>query len=124
MSIYYETPKMENDGDFVWIHFPKNEIVHADILEMIVKDLMESFQTDFSLLLDLSTIEGFSVDAFELILELIVSCRKQVAVLSENNAISLKYAKLIEMSVGSPNTRVFHSLKAARHWLVTSRNIH
>ncbi len=108
---------LEKEDNFIWVHFPEHAIIHAETLEIIVKDLMEFYQTDFPLLLDMHGIEGFSVDAFELILELVSNCHQHVAVYSDPNAIGHKYAKLLEMSVHNHNTRAFQNVQAAKSWL-------
>lgn len=108
---------LEREDNFIWVHFPDKQIIHVDLLEQILDHLMDQYQTDMPLIFDLRTIEGFSVDAFELVLELLLNCHQHVALFSEPNMIGHKYAKLLEISVHNQYTKAFQNLQAAKHWV-------
>jgi hypothetical protein len=69
-------------------------------------------------LLDLSLIDGFYVDAFELLIAALANCDHQVALLTHINSISEKYASLLEMSIENKFTKSFKDLNEAKMWMI------
>lgn len=105
-------------SNFIWVHFPEHRIIQADTLSNLLMSLLEEYQEEFPMLVDLSAIDGFSVDAFELLLSLVKHCEQNVAILATPDQISQRYAQLVEISVDNNHTKAFNNLLSAKSWLL------
>jgi hypothetical protein len=106
-------------NNFVLVNFPVSGIINAKTVEALLHRLLEEYQPDFPMLLDFSAIEGFSVDALELLLSLVLSNTTGVALVCSANQIGYKYARLIEMSVHKGTTKCFPNQNEASLWLLS-----
>ena len=109
---------MEILSNFIWVHFPEHRIIQAETLATLLMDLMEDSPKAIPMLVDLSAIDGFSIEAFELLLSLITHCEQNVAILATPDQISQKYAQLVEISVDNGHTKAFNNLTSAKSWLL------
>lgn len=117
MNLHQDIPQIERCENFILIQFPEHTVVQASALESLVHDVMDLSNAQAALLLDMRMIDGFSVEAFELLSELVNNCHEHVAILTAPNEISFRYAQLLEISDNQDHTRAFLDVGAAEKWL-------
>lgn len=117
MCPFSDIPTIELCENFIFIHFPEHQVIDTSALETLVHDVMDYDSAHRGLLFDMRAVDGFSVEAFELLTELVNTCEEHVAVLTRPNEIGAKYAHLLALSDDKDHTRTFLSFEAARKWI-------
>ncbi|MCK8059626.1 MULTISPECIES: hypothetical protein [unclassified Fusibacter] len=115
---HHQQSLIEYLPEFTWIHFKNHEIVDMETLEEIISDNRVMNDESHPILLDISQIDGFYVDAFEMLIAVLSGWHNQVALLSHIDSISEKYASLLEMSLENNHTKSFKTLVEAKSWMI------